>query len=137
MKLIALRGFKNNSKGNVVFDTGHAPTSKEGSDDKGRHPLGVHKGAIFSIGGDAAFDDLSNDLKFLYAQLASAKCIGDGNDPKLVAKVNKECEQEADQREENRRLLAAGSEDHLVTVITKLLVEAGVLKTPKPVQAPA
>ena len=117
MKLIALRGFKNNSKELIVLEKGQETT----------HPDGIDKGTLFSIGGDVHVDDdgMPQKHKRLIKELSMAKCIGDSSDAKLCAKIAKEIEQEEKQREEQKKLISAGGPADMARQTVAALIEAG------------
>jgi hypothetical protein len=114
MQLIAKQGFKNTNtaKPLIEFAPEHDPIDKDGNTVPGRHAEAVHKGARFTIGGDKKLDEMKNlpAQRDLIRQLLSAGVIGDGNDVDLCKKVDAEVKLEKAQREENSRLLAAGSQ---------------------------
>ena len=75
MKLIAKRDFVNIDKAITLADA--------------KHPDHIHLGAIFTIGAkpETEFDQLSQREKSLVYQLNGADCIADGDDPKIVKRV--------------------------------------------------
>ena len=54
------------------------------------HPLHVHKGARFSIGGDVPFEKLVSDEKKLVVELNNAGRIVEPSQIELVAKIDAE-----------------------------------------------
>jgi hypothetical protein len=94
MKLIALKNFTNNCELEI-------PAAK--------HPRFVHKGARFSIGGDAPVDKISSKAdKALIGQLAAASCAGDAGDPKTVKRVEDEIAEDKAREESDAKALKTG-----------------------------
>ena len=83
MQLIAIRNFRNVGRAIPV--------------EKPIHPDHVHVGATFQVGQDPGtlFEKLSRDEKSFVYQLSAANCIGDANDPEVVAAVKREVVAEA------------------------------------------
>ena len=141
MNLIAIRGFKNveSIKDIIKFLPGHAPVDDAGEAVDGRHPEGVHKGALFTIGQDRPFDDLSDKLKLIVLQLRHAKCIGetDGDKGKaLVEKINKEVAKEQKDAKDAKDATASGSLKDLMNQLLTLGWKPPVTPPTAPVKAP-
>ena len=81
MNLVATSSFRN-----------HAPDKikVEGA----IHPLHIHKGARFSVGGNAPLEKLNADEKRIVVELNIAGRIVEESQAALVAKIDAEVEQE-------------------------------------------
>ena len=128
MRLIALRGFKNNAKeliANIV--------DRSGKPIADMHPDAVPAGARFTIGGDVHVDDdgMPQKHRLLIRDFAARKCIGDAADIKLCSKVDAEVAQAAKQVAEQKKMQAAGSTGHIVAIVMAVLQQAGVIPNPE------
>jgi hypothetical protein len=117
MRLIALRGFKNNAKALIKFERGSEPV----------HADGVHAGAIFTIGDEAPVSELPEAYKYIIGQLAQAKCIGDASDEKLVKRVQAEVKADKARAEEQANLVAAGSHADVARQVASVLADYGLI----------
>lgn len=81
MKLIAKRNFRNPGR-QIKLD------KHEFNEDH------IHKGAIFEIGGNKAFEALNKTDQELVVALNAADCLGDASNPEIVKAIQKELVQD-------------------------------------------
>ena len=96
--------------------------------DKELHPNAIHKGAIFSIGDDKAFDSLPRDEKEIVALLVDSHCVGDANDTELVKRINAEVLAEKRREENVERINLAAAKAALGNQLVGLASSANALQ---------
>ena len=120
MNLIALRGFKNNAKDQIIMVGDPV------------HEDGVHKGARFSIGGDKSYKEMRDKkLLDLIANLNHAECIGDAADKALCKRIDDEVATEARQQKEATAAASSGGTADVARAVAAALQELGIVKEPK------
>ena len=106
----------------------------KGADKEAPHADHIHEGALFEYGTSKDESDLldpnSRDpKKGIIAQLRYAGCIGNAEDPKVLAKVTESIATK-NKREENLAKIAARADNSdLVQALTKLLSKAAASAT--------